>query len=53
MQEYHYFNKELVDDPAVDVDKPEVLVYAPGRMDSSSPPWSGSSRVPSGPTLPG
>lgn len=27
---YHYFNKELVDDPAVDVDKPEVLVYAPG-----------------------
>lgn len=30
MQEYHYLNKELVDDPAVDVDKPEVLVYAPG-----------------------
>ena len=27
---YHYFNKELVDDVAVDVLKPEVLVYAPG-----------------------
>jgi hypothetical protein len=27
---YHYFNKELMDDLAVDVLKPEVLVYAPG-----------------------
>jgi hypothetical protein len=26
---YHYFNKELMDDLAVDVLKPEVLVYAP------------------------
>jgi hypothetical protein len=26
---YHYFNKELVDDVAVDPLKPEVLVYAP------------------------
>jgi hypothetical protein len=28
---YHYFNKELMDDLAVDVLKPEVLVYASGR----------------------
>jgi hypothetical protein len=27
---YHYFNKELMDDLAVDVLKPEVLVYASG-----------------------
>jgi hypothetical protein len=27
---YHYFNKELVDDLVVDVQKPEALVYAPG-----------------------
>ena len=27
---YHYFNKELVDDLVVDVEKPEALVYAPG-----------------------
>jgi hypothetical protein len=26
---YHYFNKELMDDLAVDLLKPEVLVYAP------------------------
>ena len=27
---YHYFNKELVDDLAVDPMEPEALVYAPG-----------------------
>jgi hypothetical protein len=27
---YHYFNKELVDDLAVDPMQPEALVYAPG-----------------------
>jgi len=27
---YHYFNKELVDDLVIDVQKPEALVYAPG-----------------------
>jgi hypothetical protein len=27
---YHYFNKALIDDLAVDVSKPEGLVYAPG-----------------------
>lgn len=27
---YHYFNKQLIDDLAVDVLKPEGLVYAPG-----------------------
>jgi hypothetical protein len=27
---YHYFNKELMDDLAVDVLQPEALVYAPG-----------------------
>jgi hypothetical protein len=26
---YHYFNRELMDDLAIDVLKPEVLVYAP------------------------
>ena len=27
---YHYFNKALMDDLAVDLSQPEVLVYAPG-----------------------
>jgi hypothetical protein len=27
---YHYFNQELMDDPAVDATAPEGLVYAPG-----------------------
>lgn len=27
---YHYFNKGLIDDLVVDVEKPEGLVYAPG-----------------------
>lgn len=28
---YHYFNKELIDDLAVDPLRPEGLVYAPGQ----------------------
>ena len=27
---YHYFNEQLMDDLAVDLLRPEALVYAPG-----------------------
>jgi hypothetical protein len=39
---YHYFKQELVDDLAVDVLKPEVLVYAPaadGALELAAVEW--------------